>query len=281
MALPVVEYLYGLPVLFPENYFQVALNEGVFQPATETKLVLQAPDGIRIVFKGEFIVSGGIVTGGTAESFAVFANQTKVMKGSGFSVPAAELVDAIAQYQIGNDDPLEQIFLNTPTKYVGSELTDFLFGAGVGSKLIGRQGDDILIALDADMTLKGGKGNDLLLAAEGNCLYSGGKGEDVFAFIDPMLGNKIKDFSPEDDLFMLNPSTFEGVPFGFLADEQFKVGKQASTPEQIIIHQKNKGKVFYDQDGSGDTYQPIQFAKVSKGLDLDAQNFYGEVGAIG
>jgi Ca2+-binding RTX toxin-like protein len=280
MALPVVEYLYGFPVLFPDTYFEVALDEGVFQPATETKLVLQAPDGIRIVFKGDFIVSGGVVTGGTAESFAVFASQTKVMKGSGFAMPATELIDAIDQFQLGNYDPLEDIFLQTPTRFVGSDLTDYLFGASAGTKLVGRDGGDYLIAQAGDLTLKGGKGNDLLVAYEGSCLYKGGQGEDVFVFVDPSLPNKIQGFSPDNDLFMLDPFTFEGVPFGFLADDQFKIGKHASTAEQIIIFQKGKGKVFYDQDGSGDTYQAVQFAKVDKGLDLSAQHFYGELGGL-
>lgn len=280
MALPIVEYLYGLPVLFPDTYFEVALDEGVLEPATETKFVLETPDGIRIVFKGEFTVSGGVVTGGTAESFAVFANQTKVMKGSGFNMSATGLVDAIDEWQLGNFEPLEEIFLDTPTRFVGSELTDYLFGASLGTKLIGRKGDDYLIASGEDLMLKGGKGNDLLVAYEGFCFLSGGEGEDVFVFVDPSLPNKISDFSPDDDLFMLNPSTFEGVPFGFLADDQFKIGKQASTPEQIIVFQQNKGKVFYDQDGSGSTYAPVLFAKVDKGLDLSAQHFYGEVGAV-
>lgn len=280
MALPIVEYLYGLPVLFPDTYFEIALDEGVLQPATETKFVLETADDIRIVFKGEFTVSGGVVTGGTAESFTVFTSHTKVMKGSGFDMPATELVDAIDEWQLGNFDPLEEIFLETPTRFVGSELTDYLFGASPGTTLIGRKGDDYLLANGEDLILKGGKGNDLLAAYEGFCFLSGGKGEDVFVFIDPSLPAKIKDFTPDDDLFLLNPSTFEGVPFGFLADDQFKIGKQASTPEQIIVFQQNKGKVFYDQDGSGDTYAPIQFAKVDKGLDLTAQHYYGDVGAI-
>ncbi len=117
---------------------------------------------------------------------------------------------------------------------------------------LGRQGDDELFAQAGDITLKGGKGNDLLLAREGLSWYSGGPGADMFVFIDPTKSNKINDFSVEDgDLFNLNTVTFIGIGPGLIDDAQFKIGKQASTPEQIIIYQPNKGNLWYDQDGSG------------------------------
>ena len=38
---------------------------------------------------------------------------------------------------------------------------------------------------------------------------------------------------------------------------------------QIIIYQRSKGNVWYDQDGSGHGLRPVKFAKIDKGLDLD------------
>ena len=277
MALPVVEYLYGFPAPQPDGYFFNILFDGIFQTPTTTKLVLESPLG-RIVFKGDFTVSGGVVTGGTVTGFNVFAgDNTKVTKASGFDISATELVNAINQWQSFNFEPLEQLLLELPTKFIGSELGDFTGAEGIGSVFLGRQGDDELFAAVGDITLKGGKGNDRLFADEGLCWYSGGQGEDVFVFVDPTLPNKIKDFSVEDgDLFALNIFTFIGVGPGLIDDAQFKIGKQASTPEQIIIYQRGKGNVWYDQDGSGSTHDPVKFAKVDKGLDLTAQNFYGE-----
>jgi Ca2+-binding RTX toxin-like protein len=278
--LPVVESLYGFPVLDPQNYFYEALYYGVFQPPTSTTITLLSPYGA-IVFKGDFTVAGSFVTGGTVTGYTVFAEDTKVMKASGFDILAMELIDAVNAWQAFDFEPLEELLFAVPTEQVGSELDDYLVAGSIGSKAIGRQGDDQLIAAVGDVTLKGGKGNDLLLAGEGNAWLSGGEGKDVFAFIDPALASsKIKDFSVDDDLFMLNPFAFEGVPFGFIADDQFKIGKQASTPEQIIVFQKGKGRVFFDQDGSEAVYAPVQFAKVEKGLDLTAQHFYGELGGI-
>ena len=98
----------------------------------------------------------------------------------------------------------------------------------------------------------------------------------MFAFVDPTLGNKIKDFNVEDDRIRLDPVTFVGVELGVLDDSQFKIGKQASTEDQIILYQRGKGNVWFDQDGSGDVYDPIKFAKIDKGLDLTAHNFFSD-----
>ena len=277
MALPIVEYLYGFPDPQPNGYFFDILFDGIFQAPTTTKLVLESPGG-RIVFKGDFTISGGVVTAGTVAGFNVFAgDNTKVTKASGFDISATELINAINEWQSFNFEPLRQLLLELPTRFIGSELGDFTTAEGIGSVFHGRQGDDELYAAAGDITLKGGKGNDLLLAEVGLCFYSGGQGKDVFVFLDPTLPNKIMDFSIEDgDLFALSTLTFVGIGLGLIDDAQFKVGKHASTPEQIIIYQRGKGNVWYDQDGSGSTHDPIKFAKVDKGLDLTAQNFYGE-----
>jgi Ca2+-binding RTX toxin-like protein len=278
MALPVVELLFGFPDLDPTNYFFDAIYDGVFGTATSTSLPLVTTYGAKVVFKGDFIVDGaGVVTGGTMTGFKVFAGRTKVETGSGYDISATELIAAVETWQTTSSEPLEELLLDIPTKYLGSELGDFIFGIeGAGTVFLGRQGDDELFANSGDITLKGGKGNDLLLAQEGLCWYSGGQGQDVFGFVDPALGNKIKDFNAEDDRIRLDPVTFVGVELGALGDSQFKIGKQASTEDQIILYQRGKGNIWFDQDGSGDVYDPIKFAKIDKGLDLTAQNFFSD-----
>jgi Ca2+-binding RTX toxin-like protein len=280
MALPVIEYLYGFPFPNPQIAFNEALYNGVFQTPTDTRIVLLSTFG-SIAFKGDFTVVGGVVTGGTVTGFSVFEGDTRVTKASGFDIPAVELIDAINAWQAFDFAPLDELFLALPTKQVGSELGDYIVAESAGSRAIGRQGDDQLIATAGDVVIKGGKGNDFLLAGEGNAWISGGEGRDAFSFVSPeLVSSRIEDFSVDDDLFMLNPYAFEGVAFGILADDQFKTGKHASTPEEIIIFQRGNGKIFYDQDGSGDTYQPVQLAKVDKGLDLDAEHFYGGLGGF-
>jgi Ca2+-binding RTX toxin-like protein len=278
MALPVVELLFGFPALDPTHNFFDAIYEGDFGTATATRLPLVTTYGSKVVFTGDFTVDGaGVVTGGTVTGFKVFAGPTKVETGSGYDISATDLIAAIDAWQTTSAEPLSDLLLDIPTRYLGSELGDFIFGIdGPGSVFLGRQGDDELFASSGDITLKGGKGNDLLVAQEGLCWYAGGQGRDVFAFVDPTLGNKIKDFNVEDDRIRLDPYTFVGVELGVLRDSQFKIGKHASTEDQIILYQRGKGKLWFDQDGSGDVYDPIKFAKISKGLDLTAHNFFSD-----
>jgi Ca2+-binding RTX toxin-like protein len=279
MALPVVEYLYGFPVLDPEDVFFDAIYEGSFTTATSSKFVLETSFGSKIVFKGDFVVSGGVVTGGTVDNFNVFAGRTKVMTETGLDISATALIDAVEDWRGVSSQPLEDLLLAIPTKYIGSEQGDFLYGEGIGTKMVGRKGDDSLATADVDTVLKGGKGNDLLVAEAGFSWYEGGKGSDVFIFIDPTAPNKIKDFG-KGDLIQLNTLTFDGVDQGFLRKTQFTLGSSASTEDEIIIYQKGKGNLWYDPDGSASTYDPVKFAKLEKGTELSHKDFYGEYSGL-
>lgn len=278
MALPVVEYLYGHPVMDPEDSFFDALEDGVFLPATSTKLILQTTYGMKIVFKGDFTVDGmGVVTGGTVESFNAYGGPTKLLKGSGYLLSAVDLIAAVEQFQAFNDAPLESLLLDIPTRYVGSSQDDFLFANGIGSELHGKAGNDDLIGGDTGQLLKGGKGNDFFFAHDGFSFFHGGAGDDVFVFADPTKPSTILDFNPDQDLIGLDGWAFDAIGPGFLQDAQFHIGKDAQTEEQIIIYHRKSGNLFYDGDGSGTTLAAVNFAKVSKGLDISAGNFFGEL----
>ena len=139
----------------------------------------------------------------------------------------------------------------------------------------GRKGDDDLASLGADSTLKGGKGNDLLLALAEHAEMTGGKGTDVFAFSLPAW-RRSRTSTPYDDLIAAQCLRLSGRRTeGSCTSDQFKIGGKASTEDQIILYQKNKGNLWYDQDGSGTTYDPVKFAKVDKDLDLTAHHFIG------
>jgi len=278
MALPVAQYLYGQPVFDPEDPFFDALEDGVFQAATTSKLTLLTSYGMKVVFKGDFTIDGtGVVTGGTMDSFAVFEGPTKVLKASGYLISATDLIDAIDQFQTGTDEPLADLLLTIPTSYVGSSQDDTIFADGFGSEIRGKAGNDKILGGDTGQLLKGGAGNDLIFAHDGFSFMHGGSGDDVFIFADPTQPSKIKDFNPGDDLIGLDGWGFDAIGPGFLADSQFHVGKEAATEDQIIIYDRKSGNLFYDGDGSGDVQQQINFAKVGKGLDISAGNFFGEL----
>jgi Ca2+-binding RTX toxin-like protein len=276
MALPVVEYLTGFPVLNPGGPFYDSLYDGEFQTPTSTRLVLEAENGARVEFRGEFDLSGGMITGGTVESFHVFAGRTKVMKETGLDLSATALIDGVAEWQMFNYEPIEDLLIEVTAKHIGSEKGDFIQTFGEGSRASGREGSDQLIAYDVETTLMGGKGNDLLFAGEGFSWYSGGKGADTFVFVSPDTPNKIKDFGRGDDLIQLNVFNFTAIEQGFLAKSEFKIGGKASAEDQFIIYQKGKGNIWYDQDGSGTDYAAVKFAKVKAGTDLSHRDFYGD-----
>jgi Ca2+-binding RTX toxin-like protein len=178
---------------------------------------------------------------------------------------------------LSNEVPLEDLLLEVPTSYIGSSQDDFLFADGMGSEIRGKAGNDELIGNDAAQLLMGGKGNDFIFAHDGFSTFYGGAGDDVFVFANPNTPSKIKDFSPDDDLIGLDGWGFDAVGPGFLQASQFRVGKMAKTAEQIIIYDRKTGNLYYDGDGSGDTLAQVKFAKVSKGLDISAGNFFGEL----
>ena len=289
MALPLVTYLVGFPLDFPESrFFDSAL--GVIQPATTTKFVVETPEGIRTVFKGEFTVSGGIVTGGTVTGYVTFVGHTKMLKASGFALDALAVVAALDAVRQSDDfDQFRALFgsdSETARKFVGSAHGDEFGAWGEGSIGLGKGGDDDVVGGAGSQTLKGGQGDDVLsgdIAADvgsKDFLY-GGKGHDIFFFratgtpFDYGPPDAIKDFSAKNDVVQVDVAGGDaGVGPGFLDDEQFHIGKAAKTAEQVIIYDKKTGALFYDADGSGAAAQ-VQFAKLSKGLALEADNFYG------
>jgi Ca2+-binding RTX toxin-like protein len=277
MALSQMELLFGLPVFDPWQTFSRILYTSDPQVASPTKIVLTSEYGGKIVFTGSFTVTGGVVTDGTMTGFKVFANDTKVLVGSNYSTDAVALSAAIAEWQSFNPDPLYDLISDIPLKIIGSDDDDRIEGNDVSFKLIGRGGNDILEGGSGTGFLKGGKGNDWLSSGDGQETMSGGQGEDVFLFAlsslsPPTVIDKIKDFAPGEDLIALWPDPTAGLLPGFLLPEQFHKGTSATDAEQIIIYDKQTGRLFYDADGTGIEAQ-FQFAKLKAGTNLGADSF--------
>jgi Ca2+-binding RTX toxin-like protein len=277
MALSQMELLFGLPVFDPWQTFTRILYTSETQIASPTQIVVPSEYGGKIVFTGSFTVAGGVVTGGTMTGFKVFANDTKVLVGSNYSTDAVALSAAIDQWQLFNTEPLYDLISEIPLKIVGSDDDDHIEGNDVSFKLIGRGGNDVLEGESGTGFLKGGKGNDWLVSGDGQETMSGGKGDDVFLFqlsalSPPTAIDKIKDFVAGEDLISLWPDPDQGLLPGFLLPEQFHKGTSATTDAQIIIYDKQTGRLFYDVDGTGVEAQ-FQFAKLKAGPKLSADSF--------
>ena len=274
-----VKFLEGQPLVWATDTLYDALQEGTMGSPTESSFVLSAPNGARIVFQGNFTISGGVVTGGTATGFDLYLGSTKVMKASGATASYADLVAAIAEAATFELGAFNDLFVSG-AKVVGSNEDDFLSGA-VGGKLLGRDGDDYIATGLGLTTAKGGDGNDVLVG-NGESRLLGGKGEDIFTAWGPDGGDFLKggdffkDFSVKDDVVALHPSFYEGPPEGHLADSYFNVGKAAETADHHVIYDKKTGILYWDADGSGVGAQE-QVARLPDHLKLKADNiFFGD-----
>ncbi|HET7714097.1 MAG TPA: calcium-binding protein [Bauldia sp.] len=275
-----IKLLVGGPVdYFPFDYINVALDTGT-ATASVTEIIVLASNGVKVVFYGTFTVDGGgDVTAGTMTGYDVFAGSTKVVKATGYSTSGAALFDAIQGFSV-DDDPFYDLILNVPLKVIGSPKDDIeLDGGEFNDKLLGNNGNDILFAFNGDDNLKGGKGNDLLIGADGFDKLKGGLGDDVFGFfIDgllvPLTYDKVKDFTPGEDLIGLEFSMLPNAPPpGYLDKQYFHQGTQATTADQIVIYDKKNGNINIDVDGTGSQAQYL-LATVKPGTKLTADDFY-------
>ena len=162
-------------------------------------------------------------------------------------------------------------------KVVGNNNANRLEGGDGKDKLKGLKGSDTLIGDAGKDDLKGGKGKDVLNGGIGKDKLEGGAGKDQFVFDD--LGgkaDKVLDFETGKDTIVLDSSVFAKIgPAGdALKGKFFEVGKKADDKKDRIIYDKKSGNLWYDADGSKKGSDPVKIAKLDKGLDLSADDFF-------
>ncbi len=277
MALPKLKLLTGDPVADPLSPYFNALFNGDLQTPTASMIVVSEPSGGRIVFTGNSTVVGSDVTAGTVTGYDVFAGSTKVSKASGLSIEAASLFDALQGFDV-NSGPFFDIFDNIALKVVGSNLDDRINGTNLNDTLLGRDGNDQLDGSPGNDILKGGKGNDFIWGHGGFDKLQGDAGLDVFHFeVDsmtlPVGYDKIKDFTPGEDLIDIAFNVPNHPPPGYLGDQYFHKGHSATAPDQLVIYDKKSGDISIDFDGNGPGAQFL-LAAVKAHTKLHADDFY-------
>ena len=138
--------------------------------------------------------------------------------------------------------------------------------------------------------LTGGIGADKINGGAGNDVLTGGGGKDIFVF-DTALGkgttsknqNKkvnfdtITDFNTADDSIWLDNQIFkklgksgsEASPSA-LNKSFFRVGNAKDKNDYITY---KKGVVYYDADGSGARYKPVEIIKIGNKAQLTSEDF--------
>lgn len=152
---------------------------------------------------------------------------------------------------------------------IGKVGNDVILGTSVTDIIYGKDGNDRLHGLKGNDQLSGGAGNDVLI---------GGPGRDTFIFDTTPNAetnvDRLTDFVSKDDQIQLAKAIFTEVgAAGLLSSNAFCIGKKATDASHRIIFNKNyTGTIFYDADGTG-SIEPIAFAKIQAGSNLQASNF--------
>ncbi|HZH10203.1 MAG TPA: M10 family metallopeptidase C-terminal domain-containing protein [Microvirga sp.] len=130
-------------------------------------------------------------------------------------------------------------------------------------------------------TILGNAGNNKINGGLGIDILKGGVGSDTFVFnTAPSAKNvdRVLDFNITDDSIQLENAVFKKLGSGFSAspkvlDHRFFAIDKARDSNDYIIHDRAKGTLSYDADGSGSA-QAIAFATVQKNLLLTYKDFY-------
>lgn len=162
-------------------------------------------------------------------------------------------VEAI--FTIGYDD----------IKFTGNSLANDMRGGGGNNTLIGGSGNDTLNGWDGKDRLEGGAGKDVYF----------------FNYVGSENTDKVIGFKPKDDNFWLQRDNLfldinDGSGLVKLTKDQFHASTsgKAADKEDRILYDTNDGKLYYDRDGTGSTYDRVLFATLDKHLALTNADFW-------
>jgi len=182
------------------------------------------------------------------------------------------------QYGLGGNDTLITTEANRSYTLYGGDGNDELVGYNVDDELYGGSGADNLYGYNGWDYLEGGSGTDYLGGFYGNDVMSGGRGPDSF-FFETKLNAKqnfdtVLDFGAGNDVMKLDNDIFHGIGKAghTLQSKKFEVGSDATNSSTRILYNENKGVVYYTPDGDGG--KQIKFVKVTKGIDLQHDDFF-------
>jgi Ca2+-binding RTX toxin-like protein len=123
--------------------------------------------------------------------------------------------------------------------------------------------------------IDGGAGDDVIEGRAGADVLTGGSGKDSFVLSTAPKRSEVDvvtDFKAADDTFLLSRKVFKALKKGKLPAKAFHAGAKAKDGKDRILHDRKKGTLSYDRDGSGPA-KPVPFARVKAGLRLKADDF--------
>ena len=221
---------------------------------------------------GNDTLSGGldadVLRGGSGDDFYIlgFGDSITEFAGGGYDVVQSAIA---VRLLAGNIEELRLSGLASSSA-TGNLSANLIVGNTGANKLNGAGGSDTLTGGEGSDTLFGGLASDMLVGGAGADLLIGGSGADLFVFdSSTALGpdiDVIRAFSRsqrdkivlDDDVFI----AFDAGISGSLAPDQLLQNGEAATGLTRIIYDKISGALFYDADGSGSDFDPVQFGQV-------------------
>ncbi|WP_143523616.1 calcium-binding protein [Pararhizobium arenae] len=140
--------------------------------------------------------------------------------------------------------------------------------------------NDSLAGNSVANTIYGNSGNDVIRGYAGNDTLTGASGKDTFIFhtaLNPTTNvDKITDFSAIDDTIQLENGIFTALTAtGALSAAAFRAngtGVAADSTDRIV-YETDTGKIFYDRDGSGTSYDGVLFATLVNKPTITSSDF--------
>lgn len=239
---------------------------GVLLPANDT---LRGGDGNDFIYSG---FGDDLAEGGVGDDIFYWADD---LSGAD-TVDGGEGIDSLVFYgntgayidlsrQGNNDGAAAGDIYSGIERFVGSALDDVMLGSRRADDLSGGGSDDVLDGKAGNDRLDGGAGPDQL---------TGGRGRDVF-----VLSNDF--FSPSDIVtdFASGDDKIEIFKFNFLISDTnpFKItvgdDPQSSGTGAQFLFESDNHRLWWDQDGSGQDYDPILIATLEGVNTLSQSDF--------
>ena len=214
--------------------------------------------------------NGASITGLTNKNNSVL-NGSNVDNFAGTDAKTTFFIDSIHD-KITDTSDTDNDMVYSSVSYTLPERVENLML--IGSEALngtGNSGNNVLTGNGYANVLNGGAGDDILSGGLGHDTLTGGAGKDIFLF-DSVLRedsvDTITDFKVGEDQIGLS-----SVIFGKLTGNDWFAASASQVDKDTVVFQDGN-KLFYDADGSGDYFSPVQFAELNTNEQLSTTSFH-------
>ena len=213
--------------------------------------------------------NGASITNVTSSSNAVL-DGTHADTFTGTSSKNTFFVDSIHDKMTDSSDTDSDQVYSSVSYTLPEHVENITLIGSAALNATGNSGNNVLTGNGYDNVLNGGAGNDTLIGGWGHDTLTGGSGADVFLFNSVLRSDsvdKITDFTVGTDKIGLS-----SVIFGSHEGTDWFAASASAVNSHTVVYQDGN-KLFYDADGSGSYFSPIEFAELNTSTPLSVTSF--------